>query len=184
MSFLMGKTEQVSNVNKETEGLQKMLTQLLSGNLQGGLFPGTQTDQASMQPYLDMFTQQNSRNFAQAKEGAGTLTGSGLGNIIGAEAGRANTEQGAFLANLFEQRRQNDANRFANVLTGNLNSNAAGVQQYYQPGFLDYAVQGATGLAGGGAFNSLFKRNQQPGAAAGNAMGGGFWDAQAGGWVK
>lgn len=184
MSFLMGKTEKSSNVNSDTEGLQKMLTQLLSGKLQGGLFPGTQTDQASIQPYLDLFTQQNARNFSQAKESAGSLTGSGLATGIGQEAGRANVEQGAFLANLFEQRRQQDANRFASTLMGNLNSNAAGVQQYYQPGFLDYAVQGATGLASGGAFNSLFKRNQQPGAAAGNAMGGGFWDAQAGGWVK
>lgn len=185
MSFLMGKTEQVSGVNKETEGLQKMLTQLLSGKLQGGLFPGTQVDQASMQPYLDLFTQQNARNFAQAKESTGNLTGSGLGNVIGAEAGRANTEQGAFLANLFEQRRQQDANRFVQTLLGTMGSPAGQVQTYYQPGFLDYAIQGATGLASGGAFNSLFKRNQHPmpGGGGRGGVGGGFWDAQSGGYV-
>jgi hypothetical protein len=109
-----------------------------------------------MQPYLDMFTQQNSRNFAQAKESAGNLTGSGLGNIIGAEAGRANVEQGAFLANLFEQRRTNDANRNAQLVLGSLGSPAGQVDYSYTPGFLDYLSQGVSGLAQGGAFNKLF----------------------------
>lgn len=135
-----------------------MLIGLISGG-EGGLnrlFPGTQVDKESQQPYLDMFTQQNSRNFAQAKESAGNLTGSGLGNIIGAEAGRANTEQGAFLANLFENRRSQDAARFLSLVLGTLGSPAGGVTQMHTPGLLDYAGSGATALAAGGAFNGLF----------------------------
>lgn len=164
MSFLVGKNEQMSNVTPETQGLHKMLIDFLEG---GGsldrLFPSVQPDKASQQPYLDMFTQQNARNFAQAKESAGNLTGSGLASLIGQEAGRANVDQGAFLAKLFEDRRTEDANRFASILLGALSSPAGGVTNTYTPGALDYLAQGATGLASGGAFNNLFKRNQQPG---------------------
>lgn len=162
MSFLLGKTGTTSNVSKPTGDLHTQLLQYLGSGQNGGLdklFPGANIDQASMQPYLDLFSQQNARNFAQAKESAGNLTGSGLSSLIGQEAGRANTQQGAFLANLFENRRQQDADRFAQTLLGSLGSPAGGVSQYYQPGFLDYAAQGVSGLAGGGAFNSLFKRN-------------------------
>lgn len=167
MSFLMGKTEQTSNVNKETGDLFKQLADYLgSGTGSGGgldrLFPGSKVDNTQIQPYLDLFTQQNSRNLAQAKESAGNLTGSGLGNIIGAEAGRASTEQGAFLTNLMEARRTGDANRFLSALLGVGGSPASGVTTTYQPGFLDYAAGGASALASGGAFNSFFKPGKTP----------------------
>lgn len=159
MSFLTGKTSTQSNVIPESSAALKQLLAYLTGG-QGleRLFPGTEVDNKSIQPYLDLFSQQNSRNFAQAKESAGNLTGSGLGNIIGSEAARANADQGAFLANLFEARRQNDASRFAQLLLGALGSPAGGVTTTYTPGLLDYAAQGASALASGGAFNSFFKK--------------------------
>jgi len=149
MSFLTGQTKQLPNSNSKTTGVQQGLMDYLM-NQNGGfgqLNPGTSVDQSSIQPYLDLFTQQNSRNFAQAKESAGNLTGSGLATAIGQEAGRADTEQGAFLANLFEQRRTADANRYASTLMGGLNSSAGGVTNAYQPGFLDYLFQGASAAA-------------------------------------
>lgn len=149
MSFLVGQTKQLPTSNAATTGAQQSLMQYLMQQ-HGGfnqLTPGTTVDQASIQPYLDLFTQQNSRNFAQAKESAGNLTGSSLGSIIGAEAGRADVEQGAFLANLFEQRRQQDANRYMQTLLGGMGSPAGQVQNVYQPGFLDYLFQGAGAAA-------------------------------------
>lgn len=170
MSSLTTSTKQLSNVNPMTEALQNQLVSFLGGGgLSRGLNPSVVPDAASLAPFLQLFSQQNARNLAQAKESAGNLTGSGLGNIIGAEAGRADSEQGAFLANLFEQRRQADANRFAQVLLGSLNSNAGGVTNIQQPGLLDYASQGAMALAGGGAFNGLFS----PGGGGGGGGGGG-----------
>lgn len=162
MPFLVGKNEAVSNVGAGTENLQNMLVQLLGsgGNLER-LFPKAGVDPAVMQPYKDMFTMQNDRNFAQAKESAGNLTGSSLGHILGQEMGRASTEQGAFLANQAEGMRQNDTNRFVNLLLGALGSPAAGVQQMHTPGLLDYASQGAVGLASGGAFNGLFGKTKK-----------------------
>lgn len=155
MQGLTGGTKQLSNVSPEAQNVLNQLLQVLSGgNLAQNLNPSTKVDKESIQPYLDLFTQQNARNLAQAKEAAGNLTGSGLGSTIGAEAGRASTEQNAFLANLFETRRQNDANRFAQTLLGALNGNAASVSNVYQPGFLDYASQGAMAAASGGAFGA------------------------------
>jgi hypothetical protein len=173
VSFLLGKNEQVSNVNKETEALFKQLSQYLSsGQGLDRLFPGSKVDNEQMQPYLDLFTQQNSRNLAQAKESAGNLTGSGLGNIIGAEAGRASTEQGAFLANLFETRRTGDANRFLQTLLGAGGSPANSVSNVYTPGFLDYASEAASSLAGGGAFNSFLNPGKKPASAVPVRTGG------------
>lgn len=169
MSFLVGKTQQTSNVNPQTEGLHKSLLSFLGGGQNGGLdrlFPASKVSSEDMLPYLAMFQQQNARNFGQAKESAGNLTGSGLSSLIGQEAGRANVEQGAFLANLFENRRRSDADRFAQILLGSLGSPAGGINTYYQPGFLDYATQGLGGLAQGGAFNFLFNR-PSPGSKAG-----------------
>jgi hypothetical protein len=160
VSFLTGQTKQTSNVNGSTEGLDKSLIEWITGQGFKGLNPGTQVDEASIAPYRKMFEQNNALNFAQAKESVGNLTGSGLGNTIGTAAARGNAEQGSFLANLFENRRQQDANRFLSLIMGTLGSPAGGVATSYQPGFLDYAGQGATALAGGGAFNGLFKRAQ------------------------
>jgi hypothetical protein len=155
MPGLLGQTKQLASTGPDLQSLLKHLAGGLNQDPMSLLFPGTKVDNTSIQPYLDLFTQQNTRNLAQAKESAGNLTGSGLGNIIGAEAGRASTEQGAFLANLFENRRQADAQRSLQALLGVLGSPAGQVQNVYQPGFLDYAAQGAGALAAGGAFNSL-----------------------------
>ena len=156
MPGLLGQTKQLASTGPDLQSLLKHLATGLNQDPMSLLFPGTKVDNTSIQPYLDLFTQQNTRNLAQAKESAGNLTGSGLGNIIGAEAGRASTEQGAFLANLFEQRRQADSQRALQALLGTLGSPAGQVQNVYQPGFLDYAAQGVSGLASGGAFNNLF----------------------------
>ena len=156
MPFLTGQTVQSPNANGTTTGLQNDLVNYLSGNNGSGLerlFPGTTVNPADMAPYLAMFTQQNARNLGQAKESAGNLTGSGFANTMGNQVASQNATQDAFLANIFEQRRMNDANRYANVLMGSLNSNAGGVTTSYQPGFLDYAFQGlgaAASMFGGG----------------------------------
>lgn len=162
MSFLTGETKQSSNVTPETSGLYKDLISFIKGQGFSGLNPIVNPDDASLQPFLKLFSQQNAHNFAQAKESTGNLTGSGAANVMGNAASKADTEQGAFLANLLEGRRTNDANRRLQLIMGALGSPAGATTTTYQPGFIDYAAQGATALAGGGAFNSLF--NKKPGA--------------------
>ncbi len=80
MSFLVGKTVEQSNVTGQTGGVYKDLLNYISGQGFAGLNPGTSVDAASIRPYQDLFSQQNARNFAQAKESAGNLSGSGLTN--------------------------------------------------------------------------------------------------------
>jgi hypothetical protein len=156
VSFLMGKNEQLSGTDAAGQDLWRQLIGYVKGQGFAGLNPGTSVDSASAEPYQQLFRKQNAQNLGQAKESLGNLTGSGVGTILGREAGSAATEQGAFLANLFENRRQQDANRFMQLVLGSLGSPAGQVQNVYRPGFLDYAGQGATALAGGGAFNGLF----------------------------
>jgi hypothetical protein len=163
MSFLVGKTRQDPNVTGDTRQAHAKLLQFLLG--QGGeglnrLFPGSEVDPKALQPYLDLFTQQNTKTFGQAKESAGNLTGSGFGNILGNKAAEASTMQGGFLADLFERRRAQDQSIFANTLIQGLGSPAGGVTNSYQPGFLDYATQAASSIApafgaGGFTFGSL-----------------------------
>src|SRR5689334_2467157 len=136
MGFLVGKTKELPGVNSATSGLDKQLIQYIQSQGFNGLNPGTSVNPADAQPYQQLFQQQNAQNFAQAKESAGNLTGSGLGNYIGNAAARANAEQGAFLANLFEQRRQQDANRFLSLIMGTLGSPAGQVQHVQQKGLL------------------------------------------------
>lgn len=142
MSFLMGKNTSTSSADKE--GLYNDLVKFLGGNGFAGLFPETAIDQKAMQPYLDMFTQQNTRNFAQAKESAGNLTGSGFANTLGARASEADVQQGAFLAQLMEARRTGDANRMAGLFA---NATQGAGQKAYQPGALDYLFQGVGSAA-------------------------------------
>lgn len=156
MGFLVGKTNTVSNVNTGTSKLDQGLTDWLSRGGFGAAMPGTAIDPTGLEAFKTAFADQNAQTFGQAKESAGNLTGSGLGNSLGTAAAGAANSQNAFLANFLEQRRQNDANRFVNLLLGTLGSPAAGVHQTYTPGLLDYAGQAATGLASGGAFNGLF----------------------------
>lgn len=174
---LTGKTKSFSNVNSQTEGLQKGLSQYLMGLGFEGWNPATMSaDDPALAPYREMFADQNAFNFAQAKESAGNLTGSGFANTLGSAAARANSEQGAFLANMMEQRRRADADRYVGLLLGNMNSQAAGRQLAYQPGFLDYAIAGAGKAAQGGAFSG-----GSPGASAGAS--GGTYTNNGGGLV-
>lgn len=153
MSGFLGKSVTTENVPGDVKGLRKSFADYL---MSGG-FEGLNTGAPDVQPYKDLFTQQNKANFAQAKESAGNLTGTGYGNRIGAAAQRATTEQGGFLANLLEQSKQANASRFAQVLLPFLNTGVGAPTESYQPGFLDYAIGGAgqvaSGLASGGYFN-------------------------------
>ncbi len=122
------------------------------------LFGFGQSTEELRAPFEQLFAQQNERNFAQAKESAGNLTGSGVGNLIGNASQRASTEQGAFLAQLLEQRRRADQDRFAGLLSSFGTAGVTGPQSFFQPGFLDSLLEGgssvATGLATGGFFNA------------------------------
>lgn len=154
---LTGQTKTLSGVPGHLGPLMdQLIPYLTSRGFEKSLFPSVVPDAASQQPFLDLFTQQNTRNLAEAKEAAGNLSGSGLGNYLGNAQQRASVEQGAFLANLFENRRTQDADRFLKTLLGFGTAGVGPDQHVYQPGFLDYAGGAASSLAGGGAFNSLF----------------------------
>jgi len=147
VSFLLGKNVQQPNVNQATSGLDQALINYIQGQGFSGLNPPTQVDAASIAPYQKLFADQNAQTFGQAKESAGNLTGSGLAAGLGTAAQRASTEQGSFLANLFENRRQQDAARFLQLVLGTLGSPAGGVTNVHQPGLLEYAAQGASAAA-------------------------------------
>lgn len=141
MSGLTGQTKQLPNVNVDAQELIKQVLGFFSGQDIGqGLFPSVKPTEEQTKPYTDLFRQNNAYGQAQAKETAGNLTGSGFANILGNKFGEQQARDNAFLANLFETRRMQDANRFAGTLLGALNSNAAAVSNAYQPGFLDYGV--------------------------------------------
>ena len=159
MSALTGKTKTISGTPAEVLPLRQQLAEFLGAQDFGSrLFPTITGNDPSLQPYRDLFRQQNAQTFAQAKESAGNLTGSGLGNIIGRAGERASVGQGAFLADLLEQRRMQDANRFAQILMGFGNSGVGPNQTYYQPGLFNYLGDAATGLASGGFFNPLLMK--------------------------
>jgi len=156
MAGLTGKTKEVSNVTPEAQAILGQLMSMFGGmDLSQGLFPTTATPAASeLKPYTDMFASNNAYGLAQTKEAAGNLTGSSYGNQLGNKMKEQGLAENSFLAGLFEQRRTQDANRFASTLLGGLGSPAAGVQQAYQPGFLDYltSAAGAAAPAFAGAF--------------------------------
>lgn len=147
MTFLVGKTQERSNVSGQTSELHNEIIKWIQAQGLSSLNPGTMVDPAAAEPYKKQFADQNAEVFGQAKESAGNLTGSGLGNTLGKSAQRASTEQGSFLANLFENRRQNDAARMLQLVLGTMNSQAAGVQYTHKPGLLDYASQAAEAAA-------------------------------------
>lgn len=104
----------------------------------GGVDPLTGLDKTGGIPpaLTQLFQSQLDPVLAQAKESAGNLTGSGLGNILGAAGGRSLSD---FLLNMLNQR----AGR-ATALT----SQAISPQQLgYKPGFLDYLFQGVGAAA-------------------------------------
>lgn len=137
--------------------LRDPLLSFLGSNVRGIIpQPSDAANDPSLEPYRALFRQQNMLGAAQAKESAGNLTGSGFAAALGNYMARANTEQGGFLANLLEQRGQNNANRLAQLFGALGTAGVSTPQQTYQPGFLDYAAQGISAAAGGGAFNGLF----------------------------
>jgi hypothetical protein len=147
---LTGETKQLSGVSPDIAGLREGVAAFLQqGGFGANLFPSVVPDAASMQPFLDLFTQQNRRVLGQAKESAGNLTGSGFANILGRRSAEAQTSQGAFLSQLFEQRRQQDADRFLQLLLGFGTSGVGPPQNVYQPGFLDSLTAGAAAIAPG-----------------------------------
>lgn len=101
-------------------------------------------DMSGLAPYEKMFADKRELALAQAKESVGNLTGSGLGNVIGAAAGRSVSEENAFLASLLENRRNASAQRYLQLIGAGAGYNS---QMGYQPGFLDYLFKGA-GAAG------------------------------------
>ena len=123
-----GKTRPATEVPSDVMGLRKGLIGEIGGP--SGVDPITGIG-GSLEPFMSLFRQQLSPVLGQAKESAGNLTGSGLGNIIGSAAGRSMSD---FLLNLLSQRAQR-----AYGLTSQL---IAPQQLAYQPGFLDYLFQG------------------------------------------
>lgn len=107
MSGFTGKTVTTENVPGDIKGLRSGFADFLMK--QG--FSGLNTGTPDLDPYQKLFEMQNANNFAQAKESAGNLTGSGYGARIGRAAQEATTEQGGFLANLLEQSKQANASR-------------------------------------------------------------------------
>ena len=144
MSGFTGSTKTMENVPSDAKGVRRGLGRAIEGIGFDWLNP----DAPDIAPFLELFSQQNARNYAQAKESSGNLTGTGYGNRVGRAMERSNVEQSAFLANMLEQARQGNANRLASILSTFANTGVGPPQQVYQPGFLDYATQGAIGAAG------------------------------------
>lgn len=157
MTFLIGKTEQGPSGPADLGPFRDMLLKYLGANIEN-LNPSSSdaSNDPSLAPYRALFEQQNKLGLAQAKESAGNLTGSGFAASLGNYAARANAEQGGFLANLLESRNQNNANRLAQLFGALGTAGVQTPQQTYKPGFLDYAAQGLSAAAQGGAFNKLF----------------------------
>ena len=156
MAGFTGSTNTVENVPGDIKGLREGFASFLMN--QG--FNGLNTGAPDITPYQKLFEQTNAHNFAQAKESAGNLTGSGFANKLGQAASQADVQQGSFLAQLLEQSKQANANRLATILSPFINTGVAPPSQTYQPGFLDYAAQAGgqvLGAAGGaGGFSKLF----------------------------
>jgi hypothetical protein len=133
MSFLTGKMQLTTGTDPAAMGLKGSTLSRL-----GGVDPLTGLDSSGGIPpaLMQLFHDQLGPALGQAKESAGNLTGSGLGNILGATAGRSLSD---FLINMLSGR----ANR-ATSLTGQaLQPQPLG----YKPGFLDYLFQGASAAA-------------------------------------
>lgn len=108
-----------------------------------------------LSPYDQLFNQQRREALAQAKESAGNLTGSGLGNVIGSAVNRTLPQQQAQLSDILTGlttqelgRQQNYANNSLQQLLaqGGINANmasqifGAGTQRNSQQAALDSAL--------------------------------------------
>jgi len=133
----------------------------LASRNQGSAFIPTDLSQI-MSLYNPLFTLQNQRAFGQAKESAGNLTGSGLGNILGRSAQEQSTLQNQLIAGIMEGRLANNQQMWS-TLAQLLTPGAQG-QLTHTPGVLDYMMQGA-----GIALPAIAMMSGSGGAGAGAA---------------
>lgn len=156
MSGFLGGTKTVDNRTEEARNLSQGLGDYIA---KGG-FKGLNLGEPDLQPIKDLFTQQTAQAYAHAKEGSGNLTGTGYGARIGRALGETSTQQGAVLADILQRSREANSNRLMNVLMPFIGAGVAPSQTVYQPGFLDYALQGGAAVAGAagsaGGFGKLF----------------------------
>lgn len=138
MSFLTGSMKELAPA--DIQAFRSRMTDFIGQQGFGAAMPST-TD---LTPFREAFAKTRAGTLAQAKESAGNLTGSGFANIMGTAAGRSAYEENAFLAQLMEQSRQSNANRFLSMM-GMIPASSG--QMGYQPGFLDYLMQGAGSVA-------------------------------------
>lgn len=145
MPGFAGKTVTEDAIPTDVQGLRGDMASFLQNQLGSGLMLGA----PDLAPFQELFRRQNINTFAQAKESAGTLTGSGYGNMMGRAAGDAATQQGAFLADMLNRNREANAQRLQNYFIPMLTAGVGPPQTSYQPGFLDYAIGGAAAVAPG-----------------------------------
>lgn len=152
MSFLTGRTREVDLSPRETRGTRRDIASFINGQGIDQIFMGAggpqqeQFMESILAPYRAMFEQQRAESFGQAREMSGNLTGSGYGNIMARAAGNAATAEGAQLADIRQRITAQNAQNFLNLVMGFQNSGMP-LQQQYQPGFLDYAMQGVSAAA-------------------------------------
>lgn len=130
MSFLTGKTKRLSGVPSNLQDFSKQTGGYLSSRGPELALSGFGRGD-DLSTFSKLFQDHLTPILAQAKESAGNLTGSGLGNIMGMTAGR---ETSNFLLQLLRQRAQNALQLGTSGVQGD--------QYVHQPGFLDYAMQG------------------------------------------
>lgn len=141
MPFLTGKTSETAP--SDVISFRKQLFDFLGQQGLGTALHGAPQD-IDFAPYRAAFADRRAQTLAQAKEGAGNLTGSGFANIYGAAAGRSVSEENAFLAQLQESARQASAGRYMQFLS--IPQGYVG-QMTHTPGFLDYLFEGAASAA-------------------------------------
>ena len=168
MPFLTGKNQMVEQVPGDITGLREDLAAWLQGQVPTGGRPGqygigapVTPDAPSdffvnqiLGPTQDLFTQRREQALGQAKESAGTLTGSGFANTLGTATNRSLSEEQAILAQLINEdlTRTQQGNIFQQDMLSRLlqGIGTAGVgppQMTHTPGFLDYLFQGAGAAA-------------------------------------
>jgi hypothetical protein len=162
MSFLTGKNKEM--LPGDVQGLRKGILDFIGQQGLGTALTGA-NQPLDLTPFQQLFAQRRAEGLAQAKESAGTLTGSGFANILGSAAGRSISDENAFLGTLMNNAKQASADRFLKLL--GMVPGLTG-QMGHQPGFLDYlfkfASSGAKLLSAGGGSS---------GGSGGGSSGGG-----------
>lgn len=168
MGDFTGKSKVIDPTINEVKPLRTQLIQALMSGIpgfqnsmfgfgqggQGGFAP---LDPSIVEPYRQLFAANRADALGQAKESAGNITGSGYNNILGTSLAGSLAGENAQLAQLGMQNQQfqfQQQQAFANLLS---NLTARQGQVAYQPGFIDYLMQGAqaavplfTGVPGAG----------------------------------